>query len=227
MASSILRSRALAASLRAPALAPRTYATIPNPTQPTDSPEPSDVPTPKGSGSTFWLLVGGTAAAVGGWYYMREGQPDIHAKRKADQEEALAKARELTAAGKRTVQDTVREGEKGYDQLKASGTEKVNEARAKTSDYVNGARSTVERQYDAAMTSVGNTYTAAAHTVEEAEARAKAAAEGAKQATQSWGAWLGSWFGYGKSKVDETKREAAAQVASGASKVEKEAEKRA
>lgn len=46
------------------------------------------------------------------------------------------------------------------------------------------------------------------------------------ETTQSWGQWLGSWFGYGKKKAEEGKKEGAEKVAEGARKVELEADKR-
>ena len=65
---------------------------------------------------------------------------------------------------------------------------------------------------------------AAKHTYDDA-------AHKAEQTKQSWGSWLGSWFGYGSSKAKETAEDAksktAARVAEGAEKVEKEAQKRA
>ncbi|CCM02504.1 uncharacterized protein FIBRA_04606 [Fibroporia radiculosa] len=238
MSSSVLRSqavRALAASSRASPFAAaravhpisRRYATTPDPTHPTDAPKPSDVPTPQGGNNALMWLAGATALGVGGWYYLREDGQDIHAKRKADQEAAVAKAKELNELGKRTAHDVVREGEKGYADLKASGKDKLDDVRSRAND----TQSAVERQYDAAKSSVSNTYNAAAHTVGDAEARAKATYDDAKQraeqTTQSWGAWFGSWFGLGRQKAEDAERKTALEVASGASKVQKEAEKRA
>lgn len=64
----------------------------------------------------------------------------------------------------------------------------------------------------------------------DAEAAAKATYDDAKhkaqETQQSWGAWFGSWFGYGKSKAQEAESRTAADVAAGAAKVQREAEKR-
>lgn len=68
-------------------------------------------------------------------------------------------------------------------------------------------------------------------TYADAKHKAEDAVHQAEATTQSWGSWLGSWFGYGKAKTqakaDEAKREGAQKVADGAAKVEKEAQKRA
>lgn len=97
---------------------PRTYATIPDPTNPTDGPKPNDIPKPSGGGSTTLLLVaGGAAAAAGGYYYYSQSQ-DPHAQRIADQERVKQKADQLREAGKATAHDAVREGEQKYDQTK-------------------------------------------------------------------------------------------------------------
>ena len=99
---------------------PRTYATIPDPTQPTDGPKPNDVPKPSGGGgsSTLLLLVGGTAAIGAGYYYLQQAKPDPHAQRVADQERLKQKADELRDAGKATAHDAVREGEQKYEETK-------------------------------------------------------------------------------------------------------------
>ena len=88
---------------------------------------------------------------------------------------------------------------------------------------------------DAAKNAAEATYNDAAQKAQATYADAKAKAAGAAHAveaeTQSWGQWLGSWFGYGKAKTQKTaeqaKSDAAAKVAEGADKVEKEASKRA
>ncbi|KAH9941035.1 hypothetical protein B0H21DRAFT_558960 [Amylocystis lapponica] len=204
----------------------RTLATVPNPQHPTDGPKPSDVPTPPGgSGNTLLWLVGGTGVAVGAWYYTREGE-DPHARRKADEAQMRQKVNELADAGKRTAHSTVREGEKGYQDIKASGADKVAQARKEADD----AGASVVKQYDAAKASAASTYNAAAGKVEGAAHDAAQKAEKtyaeAAETTQSWGAWFGSWFGYGKGKAEDAKREGAAKVADGAGEVKKEAEKR-
>lgn len=64
------------------------------------------------------MLGGLTAASVGAWYYLNMSGEDVHAKRQKDVDEAAQKAKELGDAGKRTAQDFVKEGEKGYVDLK-------------------------------------------------------------------------------------------------------------
>ncbi|KZT08452.1 uncharacterized protein LAESUDRAFT_723978 [Laetiporus sulphureus 93-53] len=205
----------------------RTYATNPDPTHPTDSPIPTDKST---LSNALLVWLGASAVGVGAWYYTQQGG-DIRAKRKADQDKAVAKAEELAEAGKRAANDVVREGQEGYEQYKASGKEKLSDARASAESSVSGTKTAVENQYDAARTSAASTYNAAVHQVEDAEARAKASLEEAKrkaeEKTQSWGAWLGSWVGWGSKKADETKRESASQVAASAADVQREAQKRA
>lgn len=100
-----------------------TLATIPDPTHPTDKPTPNDVPIPPkpsggGGSNAFIWLVGGTAVAVGGWWYTQQSGQDAHAKRKQDEEKIKQKAQELKDAGKATAHDVVREGEQGYDSHK-------------------------------------------------------------------------------------------------------------
>ncbi|KAI0695958.1 hypothetical protein C8T65DRAFT_39046 [Cerioporus squamosus] len=209
--SAVLRTQPLRSSLRAaPAVAraaasqPRTYATIPDPTQPTDGPKPNDVPK-SGGGNTALLVVGGLAAVGGGYYYLTSREVDPHAQRKADEERLKQKAAELREAGKATAHDAVREGQYKYDETKANAQDKLAAARAQASQTVNDARSTAVEQ------KVEQTYDAAA-------SKTKAEAQG-------WNQWFWSWFGYGKAKADETKREGAQKVVDGAQKVEKEAGK--
>lgn len=95
----------------------RTYAVTPDPTHPTDSPQPSDVPKPEKS-NTLWILSGLTAASIGAWYYLNMPGENIHEKRQKDADVAAQKAKELSDAGKRTAQDIVKEGEKEYQDLK-------------------------------------------------------------------------------------------------------------
>ena len=99
---------------------PRSYSTIPDPTKPTDKPEPNDIPKPSGGGGTNTLLfIAGLAAAGGGYYYYTYGQDaDVHEKRKADEERVKARAQELRDAGKATAHDAVREGQERYDETK-------------------------------------------------------------------------------------------------------------
>ncbi|KAH9915670.1 uncharacterized protein B0H18DRAFT_1087477 [Fomitopsis serialis] len=239
MSTALLRSqaaRSVAASARAtPVFARaayphvRTYAVTPDPTQPTDSPTPSDVPKPEKS-NMLWILGGVTAASVGAWYYLNMEGENVHEKRQKDAEEAAQKARELSDAGKRTAQDAVKEGQKGYYDLKAAGKDKLHSAEATANEYAADTRGTVTKQYDAAKASAADTYNAATAKVGDAEAAAKATYADAKQkaneTTQSWGSWFGSWFGYGKKKAEAAESRTAADVAASASKVQREAEKR-
>ena len=101
----------------------------------------------------------------------------------------------------------------------ASAQSKVDQARKEA----DGARASVVQQYDAAKGSVASTYNAAASKVDGAT---HDVAHKVGETSQSWGAWLGSWVGYGQGKADETKREGAAEIAQGAGVVKKEAEKR-
>lgn len=91
-------------------------ATVPDPQFPTDKPTPNDKP---GSSNTFLYLLGGTAVAVGGWYYTQQGaQVHPHDQRKADEERAKQKAAELRDAGVATAHDAVKEGERAYEDTK-------------------------------------------------------------------------------------------------------------
>ncbi|KAI0365651.1 hypothetical protein BV20DRAFT_972892 [Pilatotrama ljubarskyi] len=225
MSSAILRAQPLRASVRvAPAASrvarvhPRTYATIPDPTQPSDGPKPSDVPKPSGGGNTLLLVAGGAAAVGAGYYFLRGQEPDPHAQRVADQERAKEKAAELRDAGKATAHDAVREGEYKYQQTKASAQDKLESARAQAAATAEDARNTAVRQYDHAKATVSD----AAHKVEQ---KYEDAVHKTKAEAQSWNQWFWSWFGYGKEKADETKREGAQKVVEGAQKVEKEAGK--
>ncbi|KAI0769635.1 hypothetical protein BD413DRAFT_555774 [Trametes elegans] len=225
MSSAILRTQPLRASVRvAPAVSraarlhPRTYATIPDPIQPTDGPRPSDVPKPAGGNNTLLLVVGGLAAIGGGYYYLQSGQEDPHAKRVEDQERLKQKAEELRDAGKATAHDAVREGEQKYDQTKAAAQDKLASARAQAAATAEGAKNSAVRQYDHAKAAVSDAAHKVEHTYEDAVQKSKAEA-------QSWNQWFWSWFGYGKDKADDAKREGAQKVVEGAQKVEKEAGK--
>ncbi|KAI8992871.1 hypothetical protein BD414DRAFT_482521 [Trametes punicea] len=225
MSSAVLRTQPLRTSIRlvpavsrAARLHPRSYATIPDPTQPTDGPKPNDIPKPSGGNNTLLLVVGGAAAVGIGYYYMRQSQPDPHAQRVADQERVKQKAEELRDAGKATAHDAVREGESKYEQTKVSAQEKLASARAQAAATAEETRNSAVRQYDHAKATVSD----AAHKVEQ---KYEDAVHKTKAEAQSWNQWFWSWFGYGKEKADETKREGAQKVVEGAQKVEKEAGK--
>lgn len=93
----------------------RSYVTPPDPTHPTDAPKPTDKPS---SNTTFYLLIAGTLAGVGGWYALQGD--DAHDQRVADQKRIQQKAQELKDAGKATAHDAVREGEQHYDATRVS-----------------------------------------------------------------------------------------------------------
>ena len=76
------------------------------------------------------------------------------------------------------------------------------------------------RRYDDAKAAVSD----AAHKVER---KYEQAAGKTKAEAQSWNQWFWSWFGYGKQRAEDAKREGAQAIADGAQKVEKEASKRA
>ncbi|RPD63823.1 hypothetical protein L227DRAFT_496578 [Lentinus tigrinus ALCF2SS1-6] len=223
--SALLRTQPLRASLRAApplvraaASRPRTYATIPDPTQPTDKPSPNDIPKPQGGSNTGLFVIAGLAAAGGGYYYYSTREPDPHAQRKADEERVKEKIAELRSAGKATAHDAVREGQSKYEETKSSAQDKLASARAQASQTVDDARSTAVRQYDNAKATVVD----ATHKVEQ---KVDAAAAKTKADAQSWNQWFWSWFGYGQAKADQAKREGAEKVVEGAQKVEKEAGK--
>lgn len=79
-------------------------------------------------------------------------------------------------------------------------------------------------------TAATSTYNDAARKAEatyvDAKSKATDAAHKVEAETQSWGQWVGSWFGYGKVKAEQAKSDAAGKVAEGAREVEKEAQKR-
>ncbi|RDX50083.1 hypothetical protein OH76DRAFT_1437902 [Lentinus brumalis] len=224
--SAVIRTQAIRSALRAAPRAaasrPRTYATIPDPTKPTDAPKPNDIPKSGGGGNTALLVIGGLAAAGGGYYYLTSREADPHAQRKADEERVKQKATELRDAGKATAHDAVREGQAKYDETKANAQDKVAAARAQASQTVNDARNTAARQLDNAKTTVVD----ATHKVEQKVGETyEAAASKTKAEAQGWNQWFWGWFGYGQAKADETKREGAQKVVDGAQKVEKEAGK--
>lgn len=70
------------------------------------------------SSNAFVWLVGGTALAIGGWWYTQGTSLDPHARRQQDEERMRQKAQELKDAGKTTAHDAVREGQQGYDAAK-------------------------------------------------------------------------------------------------------------
>ena len=112
----------------------------------------------------------------------------------------------------------------------AAGKEKLRSAEATANGYAADTSNAVTKQYDAAKASATEAYNSATTKVGDAEAAAKATYADAKQKAsetkQSWGAWFGSWFGYGKGKAEEVESKTAADVAAGAAKVQREAEKR-
>lgn len=110
---------------------PRTYATIPDPTNPTDGPKPNDIPTPPSGGSNTLLIAAAVAAAAGGGYYYYSQSEDPHAQRIADQERLKQKADQLREAGKATAHDAVREGEQKYDQTKVRSRHRHEEVRSR------------------------------------------------------------------------------------------------
>ena len=75
------------------------------------------------------------------------------------------------------------------------------------------------REYDSAKAAVSDTAHKVERKYEEATSKTKAEAQG-------WNQWFWSWFGYGKQKTEDVKREGAQKLADGAAKVEKEANKR-
>ncbi|EKM54180.1 uncharacterized protein PHACADRAFT_257843 [Phanerochaete carnosa HHB-10118-sp] len=241
-------SRTLAAATRAtPAVArvaaaphARTYATIPDPQHPTDGPKPNDKPTPSaGGGNTFAMLTVGTAALIGGWWYLQQKE-DPHAKRLEDQAALEKKAQEMKEAGKATAHDAARESKENYEATKVAAKDKLNQARTEAGSAAADVRGRLESVKSSTVQTYDSARNAAAATVNDAtrkaeatydEARKKAAdaAHKVEAETQSWGQWLGSWFGYGKAKTEKTaedaKREAARQVAAGADRVENAADK--
>ncbi|KAI0093467.1 hypothetical protein BDY19DRAFT_1064832 [Irpex rosettiformis] len=219
---SAVRTPAVARTLRA-----RSMATIPDPQHPTDKPLPNDKP---GSNNTFLYLVGGTALAIGGWWYTQQSghEANPHDQRKADEERVKQKAAELRDASVATVHDVAKEGEKAYEDAKASAIGKLEQARAHASATVDATQSkldsykhSAQESYDEAKANVTTTYNEAAR---ETRVAFEHAAEKVEEEKQSWGAWFGSWFGYGKRKAIA---KGAEKVESGAEKVEKETQKRA
>lgn len=107
----------------------------------------------------------------------------------------------------------------------ASGKEKLERARVKTTAAAADAQSTI----DSYKTAAKDTYAGAAHTAERTYGDARDAAADAvhkaEDTAEGWGAWLGSWFGYGKAKAVDVKKQGAQKVVDGAQQVEKEAGK--
>ncbi|CAL1708045.1 unnamed protein product [Somion occarium] len=181
----------------------RMLATPPDPTKPSsdpkfDSAKSDSTIKPKGtSQTTLYLLVGGTAVAVGAWYYMQGSKVDQHAQRKADEEQIKQKAQELKEAGKVTAQDAAKQAEQSYDAYK----EKLAEARAQTASTTSEGQA----KLDSYKTSASQTLAEARDAANEAARKAEqsyleakdAAARKAEEAQQTWGQWFGSWFGYG------------------------------
>ncbi|CAL1708044.1 unnamed protein product [Somion occarium] len=196
----------------------RMLATPPDPTKPSsdpkfDSAKSDSTIKPKGtSQTTLYLLVGGTAVAVGAWYYMQGSKVDQHAQRKADEEQIKQKAQELKEAGKVTAQDAAKQAEQSYDAYKASGKEKLAEARAQTASTTSEGQA----KLDSYKTSASQTLAEARDAANEAARKAEqsyleakdAAARKAEEAQQTWGQWFGSWFGYGNKVEEETRKRA-------------------
>lgn len=98
---------------------PRTFATFPDPTHPTNS--QNDVPRPKGNNNTLLWIAGGVGAAAGVYYYYyadQAGSTDPHAQLKAEEERLKQKVEELRDAGRATAYDAARDGEAKYEETK-------------------------------------------------------------------------------------------------------------
>lgn len=102
---------------------PRTFATFPDPTHPTNSQD--DVPNlkPRENNNTrLWIAGGLAAAAAGGsyyyYYYVDQGPVDPHAQLKAEEERLKQKAEELRNGGKATAHDAARDCQSKYEETK-------------------------------------------------------------------------------------------------------------
>ena len=99
---------------------PRTFATFPDPTHPTNS--QNDVPNlkPRGNNNTLLLVAVGLAAAAGGsyYYYVDQGLTDPHAQLKAEEQRLKEKADELRDGGKATAHDAARDCQSKYEETK-------------------------------------------------------------------------------------------------------------
>lgn len=216
-----LRSLRAAApiAVRAAHPRPRTFATFPDPTHPTNS--QNDVPRLKGNSNTLLWIAGGLAVVAGGgsyYYYFytdQAGPADPHAQLKAEEQRLKQKAEELRDAGKATAHDVARDYQSKYEETK----DKLAHARGEAGKTAEDARAATIRQYEKVVGSANS----ATHKVEE---KYDEAARKAKEEAQTWNQWLWSWFGYSQHKAEEVKREGAAKVAEGARKVESEAGKR-
>lgn len=87
----------------------------PDPTHPTDGPQPTDKPS---NNSLLWVAVAAAGAGAGMYWYSQQAESDPHADRLQNQERVQQKAQELKEAGKATAQDALREGQAGYDKAK-------------------------------------------------------------------------------------------------------------
>jgi hypothetical protein len=83
-----------------------------------------------------------------------------------------------------------------------------------------GAKLEAQKAIDAGSRKAESAYSSALGRADATKKDAEAKTEGAKK---TW--W--EWIGWGSKKTDETKRDAAANVANAAGRVEKEASKRA
>lgn len=205
------------------------------------------------------LLAAGTAVLIGGWWYMQreedphakrvQDQAELEKKAKETKEAGKTTAHDAVREGEASYEATkvrvlvsvlAAHSHQHSALVQVAAKDKLSQARAEAESATADVRGKLESARRQTVQTYDSAKNAAASGVNDATRRAEATYDEAKKAaadaahkveaeTQSWGQWVGSWFGYGKAKTEKTaedaKREAARQVASGADKVESTAGK--
>jgi len=210
----------------------------------TTPPNPAGSPPPKQSGSNTatYLALGTAAGALAYWYAYGEPKAvdDLGKQAKAHEEEMKRKARDSVEAGKARAGDAKQQAENKYEEVKGAGESRLQSAKDQAQRSIadlekrgkeakDGVDAKYEAYKDSAKHSVSNArqstedlYNDARGAVDRKAGEARAGAE--KRADQAKQGWL-SWLGWGKSQVEEGKKEGAAKTAEAAEEVRRKAEK--
>ncbi|KAB5595973.1 Nicotinamide riboside kinase [Ceratobasidium theobromae] len=186
---------------------------------------PRPPPTTNKSGSSFPLILGLLAVGAGGAYYVNQssGGQDLKHGVKAEAQATAAYEQTRDAASAKTAElQKQAEDTKNRTTSKSAGL--YDQSAVKLMDAKNEAQHVLDSGIRKTESAYNSLLGRAEVNMHDAEARARELRDNAeKKAKQTW--W--EWIGWGSKKVDETKKEAAANVTEAAGRIEKEASKRA
>ncbi|CAE6430367.1 unnamed protein product [Rhizoctonia solani] len=206
------------AARRTPAV--RRMATTPPPPPP--PPPSSPPPVQKTGGSSLPLILAVLAVGAGGAYYLTqtgEGndlKQEAKAEAKSVQAQAAAKYEQTRDAASAKAAELQKEAERVKDQAASKTASVYDKSAAKLAEGKDETKSAYNSLWGRAEDAKRDAEAKAGQLKSDAEKKAESA-------KQTW--W--EWIGWSSKKTDEAKREAAANVADAAGKVQKEANKRA